>query len=136
MSKNSIRDISSFLAPYLKMLIGNYYVLFHALIAFMGGFILFFNNNLLVLSILFMIISTDALTIIILHDCPLTMLEKKYLGNSCINTQKKIYKKMKIVYKCNHLYETQLEFVINLASFTIAKILCIIIMQMFDWKLK
>jgi hypothetical protein len=102
----------------------------------MGGFILFFNNNLLVLSILFIIISIDALTIIILHNCPLTMLEKKYLGKSIVNSHKKIFKKMKVVYKCNHEYESQLEFVINLASFTITKIFCIIIMQMFDWKLK
>lgn len=135
MSKNIIRDTSSIASPYLKQLIGHYYIWIHILIGFMGGFILFFSNNLVALLFLFIIISTDALTIIILHDCPLTMLEQQYLGRTCIQMQKKIYKKMKIVYKCNHSYETQLEFVINLACFTIVKIFCIIIMQMFDWKL-
>ena len=81
MSKNIIRDISNLIYDNLNLIIGNYYVVIHCVVGFLGLFVLLFSTSLIHLSILFLITSMDAFAIVVLHDCPLTMLEQKYLSN-------------------------------------------------------
>jgi hypothetical protein len=69
----------------------------------------------------------DCLTCVIIHDCPLTILERKYLKNiSVYDTKKLVLKKIGIVHKCNHRYEITLEFLINISSLLYLKILILI----------
>lgn len=128
--KNIIREYASFAEPYLKQLVGPYQQLMHGVIAGLGLFVMSFTTNLNYLSIVLLMLSLDALTITILHNCPLTLLEQKYLKRSAARMRQKKIQTLGIVYKCNHLYESQLEFVINASSVTIFKILAIIVLRM------
>ena len=132
MSKNIVRDISNLIHENLNLIIGNYYVIIHFVIGFLGLFVLLFSTSLAHLSILFLITSMDALAIVVLHDCPLTMLEQKYLTNSSVKYRNKLVKSAKIVYKCNHLYESQIELLVNAWCFVAIKMLCIIIIRFFN----
>ena len=71
--------IGIFISSDIKQkLMGMYYGNLHIAIMFLGICIILFSNNLFYLIILLLIISIDAFTLIIIHDCPLTMLEKKF----------------------------------------------------------
>ena len=134
--RNIVREYSKKISPQLKKWIGNYYSLLHYLIIMLGCFVLFFSNNILYLCALLNMIILDCMSIVFIHDCPLTMLEKRYLGTSCVEARENTLKEMGIVYDCNHEYEKQLELLINLWSFIGLKILLIIIMNMFHLQLK
>jgi hypothetical protein len=128
--------IGIFISSDIKQkLMGMYYGNLHIAIMFLGICIILFSNNLFYLIILLLIISIDAFTLIIIHDCPLTMLEKKYLGTSIVELRKKMLKRIGILYNCDHVYECQLEFIINIASTIIFKILMIIFMKLFNVKI-
>jgi hypothetical protein len=59
--------------------IGSFSIIFHSIFIFLVLFILIFNNNIFHLSILLIILFLDGFSIIVLHGCPLSHLEKKYL---------------------------------------------------------
>ena len=125
--------INKILGKDLKhRILGLYYSHIHTAIMFLGISIILFCNNIFYLTALLIIISLDAFTIVIIHDCPLTMLEKKHLGTSIVEVKKKFFKSIGILYECNHVYEYQLELVINVASATIFKILILIFIKMFS----
>lgn len=125
--KNIIRDFSFHYKKFINLTIGSYYGLIHGLIVFLGGFTVVFSNNLLYLCIILFIVSLDSLAIVALHDCPLTQLEEKYLGLSGKRNTKEFLHKLGIVHKCDHMYESQLEFVINMWMVVVMKILIIIV---------
>jgi hypothetical protein len=133
--KNMVREVSNQLSPFLKKTIGTYYLIIHNLIALFGCFVFLFSNNIIYLSIVLNMIILDCMSIVFLHDCPLTMLEKRYLNTSMVEERQKTLKKMGIVYECTHEYETQLELLINVWSFIALKIFFIIIMNMTNIKL-
>lgn len=128
--KNILRETFAIIKPYFEFFIGGYYQSLHCGVAGFGIFVILFSCNLFYLIIILLMLSLDAFTITVLHDCPLTLLEKKYLQISAASLRQKTIQKLGIVYKCNHLYEAQLEFVINAATITIFKILCIIVLRM------
>jgi hypothetical protein len=128
--KNIIRDFSKPYRSFIDKTIGCYYGLIHGLIVFLGGFTVVFSNNFLYLCIILFIVSLDAFAIVCLHDCPLTQLEEKYFGLSGKRNTKEFLHNIGIVHKCDHMYETQLEFVINMWMIVVMKILFLIIYQM------
>ena len=132
--KNRVREVSQQLSPFLKKTIGTYYLIIHNLIALFGCFVFLFSNNIFYLSVVLNMIILDCMSIVFIHDCPLTMLEKKYLNTSMIEERQKTFKDMGIVYECSHQYETQLELLINIWSFIALKIFFIIIMDMTNIK--
>ena len=132
--KNRVREVSKEWSPFLKKTIGHYYLVIHNLIALFGCFVFLFSNNILYLSVVLNMIILDCMSIVFLHDCPLTMLEKRYLNTSMIEERQKTFKNMGIVYECKHEYETQLELLINVWSFIALKIFFIIIMNMTNIK--
>ena len=85
-----------------------------------------FSKNICHLAVLLLIISLDAFAIVVRHDCPLTAMEKKYLGTSGKRGINKVLKNAGLVYNCSHLYESQLELVINFWALTACKIVMII----------
>jgi len=113
-------------------ILGSYYVIIHSLIMYFGMTIILFSNNIYHLFVILLFVSLDALSVIILHDCPITLLEKKYLDSSMAQLKEQQLKECNIVYKDNHLYETQIELLINLASIIILKILVLIFMDLFN----
>lgn len=128
--KNIIREIGKPFGESLKKIIGIYYAFVHILFIFLGGMVIVFSNNILFLCVLLFIISLDAFAIVVLHDCPLTQLEEKYLSISGKRNNKECLHKLGIMHKCNHLYESQLEFVINIWIGLVLKILFIIYHRM------
>ena len=54
-----------------------YFTEIHEIFIFLVSFVGLFNNNIAHLSVLLLIISLDAVSIVMLHECPLTTMEKK-----------------------------------------------------------
>jgi hypothetical protein len=117
---------------FKSKILGSYYVIIHSLIMYFGMTIILFSNNIYHLFAILLFVSMDALSVVILHDCPITLLEKKYLDSSMAQLKEQQLKECNIVYKDNHLYETQIELLINLASIIILKILVLIFMDLFN----
>lgn len=130
--RNSIREFSNYINKYINNIKGAYYVTLHTLLIICCSFVLLFSTNSYHLTMLLIIISLDSLSIVFLHDCPLTRLEEKYLGASGKEKLNNMYKNAGIVYKCDHLYESQLELLINIWALTSLKIVFIIIMSSYS----
>jgi hypothetical protein len=60
---------------------GLYYVIIHNTIIVLIAGLTLFNTNLIHLSVLLIVVSMDALSIVVLHGCPLTQMEQKYLNS-------------------------------------------------------
>jgi hypothetical protein len=134
-NQNVIRDISNLFKKYLKKnnistkLVGWYYQFIHYLIIILAAIVMLFNNNPFHLTLLLIVISFDAFSVVILHNCPLTILEQKYLKTSLVKDRMKNFRKSKIMYKCNHIYEQQIELLINVWCLVACKILFILTMK-------
>lgn len=124
--KNKIRDLSNKSSDFMKKVIGNYYGFLHTLLIMLGAIIILFSKNIYHLSVLLLIISLDAFAIVVRHDCPLTEMEQKYLGTSGKRKINEFLKNYGVVYNCDHLYESQLELVINFWALTACKIVILI----------
>ena len=111
------------------------YDLIHDIFIFVIAFIIIFNTNLLYLVIVLLIVSLDAFSIVVLHRCPLTILEKKYLKKTSCEKRKNILKNLGILYKCNHEYENQIELLINVWMLVAGKCILIILLNTFNIKL-
>lgn len=131
--RNFFNDILS--KNFKEKFLGTYYYTLHGLILFLGVFILLFSTNKFYLVLLLVIASCDALAIIVLHQCPLTMLEQKYLGKNISEERMKLLNKVGIVYKCNHVYEYHLEILINMISVITIKIFFLICFDMFGFNI-
>lgn len=115
--------------------LGLMYTFIHLVYSFLIGFIFLFNNNLSHLSILLMIISINTISIVIFHGCPLTHLEKKYLNTSTCSQYYSLYRNSKILYKCDHDYERQIEMLTNVFVLVALKCLSILFLRTFNVKL-
>jgi len=107
----------------------------HNFFIFVITFIILFNTNISQLTILLFIVSLDAFSIVVLHNCPLSILEKKYLKRTITDERKDILKKMGILYKCDHEYENQIELLINVWMIVACKILCILLLKTVNIKI-
>jgi hypothetical protein len=131
-NENIIRNISNILNKFFKKyticnkFLGYYYVFLHYIIIILSSIIILFNNNPFHLTLLLILLSLDAFSIVVLHNCPLTILERKYLKHSLAKNRMKSLKKSRIMYNCNHLYETQIELLINVWMLIACKILFIL----------
>jgi hypothetical protein len=134
-NKNAIRDISNVFKKYLKKnnismkIVGWYYQFIHYMIIVLAATVMLFNNNPFHLTLLLIVISLDAFSVVILHNCPLTILEQKYLKTSLVKERMDTLRKSKIVYKCDHVYEQQIELLINVWCLIACKILFILTMK-------
>lgn len=129
--ENIVRIILNSVPIYVKIFIGSYYAFVHSFLALLGLLVLLFSNNLNHLSILLLVIVLDTLSIIIIHDCPLTVLEKKYLGSSTVTERRNGLKNMGILFACDHEYESQLELLINMCTIAAIKMFVIICSDIF-----
>ncbi len=112
-------------------IMGTYYSILHNLIMLFVIIILLFCNKLNYLLIVLFIVFLDGIAIIFFQDCPLSLTEKKHLGNSCLEIKQIIYQKLGIGYNCNHTYEYTLEVIINAICLIAIKILILILCDIF-----
>ena len=108
------------------------YNVLHDIFIFIIAFIIIFNTNLFYLTIILFIVSLDAFSIVVLHKCPLTILEKKYIKKTSSQERENILKKLGILYNCNHEYEKQIELLINVWMLVAGKCLLIIFLKTFN----
>ena len=139
--ENIVRTISNNILNFLKKnglndkIIGTIYVYLHLLIMFFVGFIIIFNNNISHLCALLILGYLDMCSVVIFNGCPLTNLEKKYLKKTSNEKHTEFLKKSKIMYKCDHYYERQLELLFVCIVAIGLKILFIITFKTFNLKL-
>jgi hypothetical protein len=134
--RNIIAELLIYIFPLnIKKLVGFYYVYLHFLIMFLGVLVILFSNNISYLLIILLVLCLDGLSNILFQDCPLTILEKKYSKISMSKLKNRIYKKLGINYKCKHIYENQLEIIINAICATTLKIFIILCCKIFSIKI-
>lgn len=119
----------------LKKIRGYVYYYLHICIIILILFITLFSTSLYYLIVIILIVSLDGISIIYLHECPLTTMEKKYLGYSSCDERDKILKELNIMYNCEHTYEKQIELLINIWCIIAFKCLLIIFFNTFNIKL-
>ena len=136
-NSNIVRQISKQLNNIfsLNKLKGIFYFNIHLYLIFVIGFITFFTTSVHVLAIVLFIVSLDAISIVFLHECPLTTMEKKYLGITSCEIRNKFLEKAGIMYRCDHDYEKQIELLINIWTIIASKCLSIIFLKMFNIQL-
>ena len=128
--RNKIRDLSDLSSDFMKYVIGNYYGMLHTILIMGGAAIILFSKNISHLAALLFVMSLDAFAIVVRHDCPLTEMEEKYLGISGKRRINEFLKSSGLVYNCSHLYESQLELVVNFWALTACKIVMLICLKM------
>ena len=135
--KNVVRQITNYLNSVINLnkLKGELYFYIHIYIMFVICFISFFTTSVNVLIIILMIVSLDAISIVFLHECPLTTMEKKYLGITSCEMRNERLNNAGIMYNCEHDYEKQIELLINVWTMIATKCISIIFLQMFNYKL-
>lgn len=140
--ENIIRIISNIILNSTKKLgitqeiLGLTYKCIHCIYIFVISLIFSFNTNVIHLCILLFIITLDGFVVIVLHGCPLTLLEQKYLNTNCCDERCSYLKKAKIMYKCEHEYEKTIELLINIWLLICGKCLLLIFLNTFHIKLQ
>jgi hypothetical protein len=140
-NENIIRNISNIILDSTEkiglnqQIIGTIYTYIHHLLVFLVAFIFSFNNNIIHLCVLLIIVSLDAFSVVVLHGCPLTQLEQKYLNENTCEIRSNQLKNARILYKCDHEYEKQIELLINIWMLISGKCLLLIFFNTFNFKL-
>jgi hypothetical protein len=119
----------------VNLFIGSQYYFLHQIFTVCIAFILCFSNNINHLSVILLIVFIDALSVSLAHDCPLTIMERQYLGTSSVDHKHTIMKNMGINYKCDHIYEQVIELLIAVFLMICMKIFFLIIFNTFNIKL-
>ena len=135
---NIIRRMSHYLYDKLNLKAvqeSTFYRHVHDTFIFLVSIIVLFNNNLLHLAVLFIIISVDAFSIVVMHRCPLTALECKYIKRSSCDDRDELMNSLGVSYNCDHEYEKQIELLINVWLMIAGKCMCVIVLKMLNIKL-
>jgi hypothetical protein len=141
LKKNCIRTVTNTILDYFQKnkwtnkCIGIIYTFLHYVIMLTGIFIVSFNVNIIQLCCTLIVVSLDAFSIVVLHGCPLTQLEQKYLNTNTSEDRYQYLKKCGIVYTCHHEYDKQIELLVNIWLLIALKCLILICLNMFHIKL-
>jgi hypothetical protein len=134
---NIVRFFSKYVCNFLKswnIQLDNWHMRIHTMLVYLIVFICLFNMNIIHNIVLLIIITMDAFSIVVMHECPLTYLEKKYYKTSLCEARSKSFKQMGIVYNCSHEYEKQIELLINVWLVVAFKCLIIMFLKTFNIK--
>ena len=134
--ENRMRMFCNITNPLLKKIIGNYYYTIHVILISLGCIVLLFSSNIGYLLVLLNIVLIDGVAMLSYHECPLTILEQKYLDTNMSSESKCKLNNLNINHKCSHVYESQVELIINLCTLLAIKILLLIIMKSFQFTLQ
>jgi len=137
-NNSKIRVLSNYinntvgLLGFKNLILGSYYQILHGLFFFIIVFVFLFSDNIHHLLILLVLLAMDTFSILVFHDCPLSLLEKKYLGLSTIENRIYHMRNSNIMYSTNKVYELTLDILINAWSLIAMKILILIFLEMFN----
>jgi hypothetical protein len=134
--KNCIRKLSKNIKLHFQtknIAIGTYYQIIHCIIMGLGIFLIIFDTNIFHLTILLIMTTLDCFANIVLHDCPLTILEQKYLGTSLTEQRISFFKNMDICYIADDSFESTIELLTNVWSIISVKILCLLLMRFINF---
>lgn len=111
---------------------GFVYQTLHTLLIMGCVYAVLFIDNVVSLTCIMFIVLMDGMSNVVFHNCPLTMLEEKYLGEEFSGN--KMYKNMiqSFIgknYKTDHTFESQLEVIITGWCLLAIKILFIVIFR-------
>ena len=130
---NIIRELSmaicSTIGFHVSGLAYSVYVYLHLFFMALVGGIALFSTNLLHLTLLLLILFMDGVSVVVLHGCPLTLLEKATCKTDLNETRQCISKNMGIFYTCEHEYEKTFDILINVWLMVAFKMLCIIVLR-------
>lgn len=129
---NIVREMSTWFNRRVSLQ-GNLYLAAHSFIMFLAAFVLLFSSSLAHLAVLLLFVSLDAIAIVFRHECPLTALERKYLGITGCELRNMALREAGIVYRCEHDYEKQVELLINVWTMVATKMLCIAFLRQVQW---
>jgi hypothetical protein len=115
----------------LNNLFGGYYTFLHSFFVIAIGYLILFDNNMTHLVIGLLIMSLDGYANVVLHDCPLSMVENKYLEKSGIETRLEFLRTLGIMYSADNKYDIQLETIINAWTLISGKILMLMCLRNF-----
>uniref|UniRef100_A0A6C0LYT1 Uncharacterized protein n=1 Tax=viral metagenome TaxID=1070528 RepID=A0A6C0LYT1_9ZZZZ len=115
----------------LNILFGGYYTFLHSFFVIAIGYLILFDNNMTHLVIGLLIMSLDGYANVVLHDCPLSMVENKYLEKSGIETRLEFLRTLGIMYSADNKYDIQLETIINAWTLISGKILMLMCLRNF-----
>lgn len=135
MSKTKLQKIIKWMKPYLKPFLGVYYGTFHIIIMLCSASVLLFDTNIIHLIIMFNLLAVDAMSCIILKNCPLTVLERKYLGKTWMSTRFEVLQNLGIDHKCCHEYEATLETLMNMGGLFILKLSILFLLTLFPFSI-
>ena len=116
---------------FLQDFFGNYYTIVHSFFVVAVGYLICFVNDMSYLVIGLLIMSLDGYANVVLHNCPLSMMEEKYLEKSGIESRLEMLRTMGIMYSATNTYDIQLETIINAWTLIAGKILMLIIFRNF-----
>ena len=138
LKSNVFRKAVAHLKKYIRLdtlRLSDTYMEIHNAFIVAVGFCAVFNIHIFQLCALLIIVSMDAFSVVMLNECPLTAMERKYLGHTGCDVREEFLKNMGIMYNCDHTYEKQIELLINVWMLIAAKILMIIVLNTFQIKL-
>ena len=127
----SYADIINNSLDYVNCAPGEFYYLGHYIMIIGILIILMFNTNLLHLTCILIILCFDGISAIVLHDCPITILERKYLDTCSTDQRTNLLKQCGINYNCSCQYEKTIESITNATLGCIIKIIVLIIFKTF-----
>jgi len=84
---------------------------------------------------MFNVVAVDAMSCIILKNCPLTILERKYLGKTWMSTRFEVLQNLGIDHQCCHEYESTLETLMNIGSLFILKLSVLFLLTLFPFSI-
>jgi len=124
------RILKTFHIKSLKdAIIGSLYYILHQIALVMMVCIVLFSNNLQHLTILFVLIALDGVATTIIHDCPITRLESKYLGTNMCEHKLMVLRDLKIQYHNDKDYEQIIDTILTGGGLIAFKIICILCIQ-------
>jgi len=135
MSKTQLQKTIKWIKPHIQPFLGAYYGTLHIIIMLSCATVLLFDNNAVHLIIMFNLLAVDAISCIILKNCPLTILERKYLGKTWMSTRFEVLQNLGIDHKCCHEYEATLETLMNMGGLFILKLSVLFILTLFPFSI-
>jgi hypothetical protein len=138
-NRNILREVNNWIWKLserpLDIVFGFYYTVLHYIFIVLGSFLLLLETDIWILTIFLIIVSIDTAANALFHNCPLTALEEKYINTSMSSQRKHLLQKCGIMFKCRHIYESQMELLVNVWSLTAGKIFVLWALQFFNKKI-
>ena len=111
-------------------LVGAFYCCLHYFYMISMFLIIAFSCNISYLLVVMAILTMNAVAVASANDCPLNLLEQKYLSSSCLSVRTWIIQMvLPLKSECRHEFEKTCEYLVNVWTFTAMKCLFIMLFR-------